>query len=62
MIDGIVLNHIASELKNILVGGRIDKITQPEKDELIIHIRAGGQKKKIITFCPGHHAQGSPYL
>ncbi len=48
MIDGIVLNHIASELKNILVGGRIDKITQPEKDELIIHIRAGGQKRRLL--------------
>lgn len=48
MIDGIVLNHIATDLKETLVGGRVDKITQPEKDELLIHIRAGGKKQRLL--------------
>ncbi len=48
MIDGIVLHHIATSLKEVLLGGRVDKITQPEKDELIIHIRAGGQKRRLL--------------
>lgn len=47
MIDGIVLNNICHELQT-LVGGRIDKITQPEKDELLIHIRANGKKEKLL--------------
>ena len=48
MIDGIVLSSIVHELKTTLVGGRVDKITQPEKDELIIHIRAGGKKQRLL--------------
>ncbi len=48
MIDGIVLHNIAFELNEILTGGRIDKITQPEKDELLIHIRAGGKKQRLL--------------
>lgn len=47
MIDGIVLHNICTELQS-LVGGRIDKITQPEKDELLIHIRANGKKEKLL--------------
>jgi predicted ribosome quality control (RQC) complex YloA/Tae2 family protein len=47
MIDGIVLHNINYELQQ-LVGGRIDKITQPEKDELLIHIRANGKKEKLL--------------
>ncbi len=48
MIDGIVLHSIAHELHTLLIGGRVDKITQPEKDELIIHIRAGGKKQRLL--------------
>lgn len=38
-LDGIVLSNIVNELKHLLIGGRIDKINQPEKDEIIILIR-----------------------
>ncbi len=31
MIDGIVLHSIAHELHTLLIGGRVDKITQPER-------------------------------
>lgn len=48
MIDGIVLSSIVHELNTTLTGGRVDKITQPEKDELIIHIRAGGKKQRLL--------------
>ncbi len=48
MIDGIVLHSIAAELQTQLIGGRVDKITQPEKDELIIHIRAQGKKQRLL--------------
>lgn len=42
--DGIVIANLQHELKNNLMGGRINKITQPEKDELILTIK--GQKRE----------------
>ena len=37
--DGFVTHRIVEELKNILLLGKIDKIYQPEKDELTISVR-----------------------
>lgn len=48
MIDGIVLNNIATDLENQLIGGRIDKIAQPEKDELVITIRANSNRHHLL--------------
>ncbi len=42
--DGILMSALTSELKNRLTGGRIDKIHQPEKDALIIHIKSSKEK------------------
>lgn len=39
-LDGFVLSNVVYELKEKLVGGRINKIAQPEKDELILTIKA----------------------
>ena len=38
-LDGIVVVSIVEELKSTLMGGRINKIAQPEKDELLISIK-----------------------
>jgi len=46
--DGIMMHHLVYELNACLVGGRIDKIHQPEKDELLIQIR--GQKDNFNLF------------
>ncbi|MEA4849576.1 MAG: NFACT family protein, partial [Clostridiaceae bacterium] len=37
--DGSVVSSIVHELKDKLLNGKIDKVYQPEKDELIINIR-----------------------
>lgn len=37
--DGLLMHRLISEIKEVIVGGRIDKIHQPEKDELTIQIR-----------------------
>ena len=37
-LDGIVINNLVSDLNTVLVGGRINKIAQPEKDELLLTI------------------------
>ncbi|MDD4111557.1 MAG: NFACT RNA binding domain-containing protein [Herbinix sp.] len=42
-LDGIVIANIVHELRSTLLGGRINKIAQPEKDELLITIK--GQER-----------------
>ena len=38
-LDGAFLRHIKNELANELTGGRVDKIYQPNRDEIVIAIR-----------------------
>ncbi len=40
--DGLTIQAVTRELDSILVNGRIDKIHQPEKDEIILAIRTIG--------------------
>ena len=37
--DGITIANIAQELNQTIVGGKINKISQPENDELMITIK-----------------------
>ena len=37
--DGITIANLVHELKNTIEGGRISKIAQPEKDELLFTIK-----------------------
>jgi predicted ribosome quality control (RQC) complex YloA/Tae2 family protein len=46
--DGVVTKCIVNELTEILVGGRIEKIFQPERDEILINIRSLGQNLKLV--------------
>lgn len=46
--DGIVTKCVVDELREQLDGGRIDKIFQPEKDELLINIRAKGENLRLL--------------
>jgi len=47
-LDGITLYGIVNELKSTLLDGKIDKIYQPEKDEIIIFIRNNGKNYKLL--------------
>ena len=46
--DGVVAKNVVIELSDIIVGGRIEKIFQPEKDEVLILLRSKGQNLKLI--------------
>jgi len=46
--DGSVINSIIFELNQKLQNGRVDKIYQPEKDELIIGIRGFKENYKLL--------------
>lgn len=47
-LDGIVIHHIVHELKNVLLGGRIDKIYQIEKEDILLSIRNNGTSYKLL--------------
>ena len=46
--DGIVLRAVQNELYNNILGAKIDKINQPERDELIINLRNKGKNFKLL--------------
>lgn len=46
--DGMTVRALAEELNNTIVDGRISKISQPEKDEIILTIRGIKKDKKLI--------------
>ena len=53
--DGITINSIVTELKDKLVGGRVDKVYQPESDEIILSVRSLGKNcKLLLTANPSH--------
>ena len=46
--DGITIASIGREMKNQIEGGRIYKIAQPEKDELLLTIKNNGGQVRVI--------------
>ena len=47
--DGIVIANLAKELNTLLSGGRILKVAQPEKDELILSIKQYNTYKLFLS-------------
>lgn len=45
--DGFVTKAIVNELKSCLISGKINKIHQPDKDNLILNIYSNGQKYNL---------------
>ncbi|SFD86320.1 Predicted component of the ribosome quality control (RQC) complex, YloA/Tae2 family, contains fibronectin-binding (FbpA) and DUF814 domains [Bacillus sp. OV194] len=46
--DGIVTRATASEIKKTLQSGKITKIYQPDKTDLLFTIRSGGKNQKLL--------------
>lgn len=47
-LDGLVISNVVYELKEKLVDGRITKISQPEKDELVLTIKNNRENYKLF--------------
>ncbi len=47
-LDSITLYHLIKELHPLLVGTRIDKIQQPEKEEIHILLRRSGRNLRLL--------------
>ena len=47
-LDGLTLGLVARELDAALTGGRVNKIIQPERDEIVLTIRSGGTNRQLL--------------
>ena len=47
-LDGIFLSSIVNDLYKKLIGGRVDKIHQPDKNEIVISVRSKGENHKLL--------------
>jgi predicted ribosome quality control (RQC) complex YloA/Tae2 family protein len=54
-LDGLTLGFLAREINEQLAGGRVDRITQPDNDLLIIHLRNRGRSHRLLLCAtPGY--------
>ena len=56
-MDGLTVGFAARELNETLRGGRIDKITQPERDAVMLVIRAGGVNHRLLLCASPNNAR-----
>ena len=56
-MDGLTLGFAARELNAALAGGRIDKITQPEKDTIILLIRSASTNYQLLLCASPNNAR-----
>lgn len=55
--DGIVTSAAARELKNTLLLGKIEKVYQPEPDELVFHIHTKAGNYRLYASAGSDHAR-----
>ena len=56
-MDGLTVGFAARELDAILKGGRVDRITQPERDAAVIVIRAGSANHRLLLCASPNNAR-----
>ena len=62
-LDGLTLGFIARELNDMLSGARIERVTQPEKDMLLLFVRNNGKNHRLLLsaspgFARAHITEG----
>ena len=55
--DGLFTRAMVKELTNLLKGGRISKVHQPYKNEIILVVRANGNNHKLLLSAHPSHAR-----
>ncbi len=46
--DAGVMAAVVKQLRDTVIGARVDKIYQPERDEVILSVRTAGESKKLL--------------
>lgn len=49
-LDGMTLHFVKEELRNTILGSRVEKIHQPSRQELVLHLRSRTQASRLL-FC-----------
>ncbi len=57
IFDSLLLTAVRDELGDTLVGGKIEKITQPDPDEIVLRIYKTGHKHNLLLSCDASHAR-----
>lgn len=64
-LDAVCIHALTAELEDRLAGGRIDKVQQPEKDLLLLTLRARGENLRLLlsagTGSARAHVTGASY-
>lgn len=56
-MDGLTAGFAAGELNELLRGGRVDRITQPERDTVVLVIRTGGENRRLLLCASPNNAR-----
>jgi predicted ribosome quality control (RQC) complex YloA/Tae2 family protein len=47
-LDGLTLNYIVEELKDVITDYKVDKVHQPQPDTIVLSLRAPGKSPKLL--------------
>ena len=47
-LDGVFLNQVKNELSALLIGGRVDKIYQPSREEIVFQIKTRNGVERLL--------------
>ena len=56
-MDGFTLSFLERELQNLLAGGRVDKVNQPERDTLVLLLRSQGGNHRLVLSANANQAR-----
>lgn len=56
-MDGLTIGFAAREIDRALSGGRVDKVAQPEKDTVILTVRAGNANHRLLLCASPNNAR-----
>lgn len=56
-MDGLTLGFMARELQSALLDGRIERVNQPEKDMLLLLVRAQGKNHRLLLSAAPSYAR-----
>ena len=56
-LDGVTIYALVNELNNVIVGSKIEKVQQPEKDKIILALNNRINAKKLLISCASGSAR-----
>ncbi len=55
--DGLVTRSLTFEIKKLLLGGKIQKISQPSKNDIILNIYSVGKSYRLLMSANNNEAR-----